>query len=144
VAAVLTTEKVGDTRLSSEEDASTRPAKRQRLVPHRDPSPEPSQDRAGSDSDSHSDAELNNNKALSDVDDGRPRTAKRKRPSSSDDDPTQKKHKHHLQQRSTGQRRPRSKSHRRYPKSHSLDQGSRIAESSSAKGRLPSPAPSTP
>merc|ERR1712093_696305 len=43
------------------------------------------------------------------------------------------------------QRRPLSKTHRQYLKSHSpLNQRSRVATSSSAKGRLPSPAPSMP
>jgi hypothetical protein len=131
--------RVGDTRLSSKEDGSPRPAERQRLLPSRDPLPELSHD------DSDSDDELNN-RADSDKDDGKPRPAKRKPPSSSYDGPTpKKKRKYHLQQRSARQRRPRSKSHGLCPKSHSpLDQGSRVAAVSNPNGRLPSPAPSAP
>jgi hypothetical protein len=115
VAAVLTAERVGDTHLSSKGDESARPSKRQRPLPYGE----------------------------SDEDDERPRPAKRKRPSSSYDGPTQRKRKHHLQPRSPRQRRPHFKSHQHYLKSHSLlDQGSRVAASSSAEGRLPSPAPS--
>ncbi|KAG4427398.1 hypothetical protein IFR05_017118, partial [Cadophora sp. M221] len=67
---------------------------------------------------------------------------KRKRPSCSAD-LTRKKPKHGLQQKRLHQRRLLSKPHRQYPKSqYPLD--SRIATSSSAKGRLLSPAPSVP
>ncbi|KAI9769831.1 MAG: hypothetical protein M1840_003825 [Geoglossum simile] len=126
-------------------DESARPAKRQRPLPYSDSSPEPSHDEAGSHSDSYSDDELNNAKAKLDKDDERPRPAKRKRPSSSYDGPTQWKRKNYLQYRSSHQRKPRSKSHQHYPKSHSLlDQGSRVAAGSSAEGQLPSPAPSAP
>jgi hypothetical protein len=86
VAAALMTGKVGDTHLSSKEDESPG------LANH-DPSPDPSQDRAGSDS--HSDDELNTN---SDGDDKEPRPMKRKWPSSSCDGPMRKKRKHRLQQ----------------------------------------------
>jgi hypothetical protein len=141
----LRPKKVGDADLSSKEDESPRPAKRQRPLPYRDLSPKSNQDEVGSHSDIHNDDELNNNKAESDEDDGRPRPAKRKRPSSSYDGPTPKKRKHHLQQRPLRQRRPRSKQHQHSLKSHSpLDQGSRVAAGSSAEGRLPSPAPSAP
>ncbi|KAI9770863.1 MAG: hypothetical protein M1839_003026 [Geoglossum umbratile] len=143
--AVLTTERVGDTHLFSKGDESARPAKRQRPLPYSDSSPEPSHDEAGSHSDSYSDDELNNAKSKSDKDDERPRPAKRKRPSSSYDGPTQWKRKNYLQYRSSRQRKPRSKSHQHYPKSHSLlDQGSRAAAGSSAEGQLLSPAPSAP
>ncbi|KAI9775082.1 MAG: hypothetical protein M1839_001474 [Geoglossum umbratile] len=142
VAAVLTTERVGDTHLSSKGDESARPAKRQRPLPYSDSSPEPSHDEAGSYSDSYSDDELNNAKAKSDEDDERPRPAKRKRPSWSYDGPTQWKRKNY---RSSRQHKPCSKSHQHYPRSHSLlDQGSRVAAGSSAEGQLPSPAPSAP
>ncbi|KAI9764343.1 MAG: hypothetical protein M1839_005960 [Geoglossum umbratile] len=68
--------------------------------------------------------------------------SKARRRSSSYDGPMPKKRKHHLQQRSTHQRRPRPKSYRHSPKSHSLYyQGSRVTAVSSPKGRLPSPAP---
>ncbi|KAI9776258.1 MAG: hypothetical protein M1839_000492 [Geoglossum umbratile] len=145
VAAVLTTERIGDTHLSSKGDESARPAKRQRPLPYSNSSPEPGHDKAGSYSDSYSDDELNNAKAKSDEDDERPRPAKRKRPSWSYDGPTQWKRKNYLQYRSSRQHKPRSKSHQHYPKSHSLlDQGSRVAAGSSAEGQLPSPAPSAP
>jgi hypothetical protein len=96
VAAVLTTERVGDTYLFSKGDKSARPAKRQRLLPYSDSSPEPSHDEAGSYSDSYSDNELNNDKAKLDKDDERPRPAKRKQPPSSYDGPTQWKRKSYL------------------------------------------------
>ena len=145
MAAALTTERVGNTHLSSKGDESARPAKRQRPLPYGDSPPEPSHDEAGSHSDSYSNGGLNNTKAESDEDDERPRPAKRKRPSSSYDGPKQRKRKDHLQQRSSRQCKPRSKSHQHYPKSHSLlDQGSRVAAGSSAKDRLPSPVPSAP
>jgi hypothetical protein len=117
--------RVGDTHLSGEVDGSPRPAERQ----------------AGCDS--HSGDELNNTKL--DKDDEKPRPMKRKRPASSQDGPMHKKPKPRLQQRSTGQHRPRSKPHGRFPKSHSpLDQGSTVAAVSSTEGRLLSPAPSAP
>jgi hypothetical protein len=142
VAAVLATERVGDTHLSSKGDESARPAKRQRPLPYIDSSSEPSYDKAGSYSDSYSDNELNNAKAKSDEDDERSRPAKRKRPSWSYDGPIQWKCKNY---RSFCQHKPCSKSHQHYSKSHSLlDQGSRVATSSNADGQLPSPAPSTP
>ena len=51
----------------------------------------------------------------------------------------------HLEQRSTPQRRPHAKLRQHSPKSYSpLDHGSRVTAVSSAKGRLPSPAPSMP
>jgi len=134
-AAALMTGKVGDTHLSSKKDESPG------LANH-DPSPEPSQDKLGSES--CSDDEFNNN-PKSDEDDGRPSPTKRKRPSSSNNGPTQKKRKRHLEQKSTRQHRPHSKLHRYYPKSHSPpDQCLRVAVGSSGEGRLPSPAPSAP
>jgi hypothetical protein len=130
-------ESSGNTHLSSKEDESARPAKRQRLLPFHDLSLLPSQDGVGSDSDHYSGDELNTNFEL-DEDDRRSRPAHRKQPSSSCDGLTQSKRKHHFQ------RRPRSKSHRHHPKPQSpFDQGSRAATGYSAKGRLPSPAPST-
>ncbi|KAI9782335.1 MAG: hypothetical protein M1839_005208 [Geoglossum umbratile] len=98
VAVVLTTKRVGDTHLSSEESA--RPAKRQRPLPYGDSSPELRHDEAGSYNDSYGDDELNNTKAELDGNDERPRPAERKRPSSSYDGPNQRKRKHHFQQRS--------------------------------------------
>jgi hypothetical protein len=134
VAPAVTAERAG---------GSPGPANGRQSPPNLDPSPEPNHDEAESRSDRDSDDELNNTE--SDEDDEEPRPAKRKRSSSSRDGPMRKKPKHCLQQRSTGQRRPRSKPHRQYPKSHSpLDQCSSVATSSRAKGRLPSPAPSTP
>ncbi|KAI9856261.1 MAG: hypothetical protein M1813_009180 [Trichoglossum hirsutum] len=74
--------------------------------------------------------------------DERPRPAERKRLSSYDGQ-NQRKRKHYFQQSFPRQRIPRSKSHKHCPKSYSLlDQGSRVAAGSSAKGRLPSLAPS--
>jgi hypothetical protein len=141
VATAVTAERVGDTHLSGKEDGRPRPAEPQQSLPNRDLSLATSHDEAGSDS--HSDDELNNND--SDDDDEEPRPTKRKRPSSSCDSPIHKKRKHRPQQRSTLQRRPHSKHHRRSPKSHSLlDQGSTVAAVSSTKGRWPSPAPSAP
>ncbi|KAI9772983.1 MAG: hypothetical protein M1840_008865 [Geoglossum simile] len=136
---------VGDTHLSSKGDKSTKPAKRQRLLPYSDSSLEPSHDEARSYSDSYSDDELNNTKAKLDMDDKRLRPAKRKRLSLSYDSPTQWRHKNYLQYISSHQHKPCSKSQHHYPKSYSLlDQGSRVAAGSSAKGQLPSPAPSVP
>jgi hypothetical protein len=54
VAAALTG-KVGDAYLSSKEDESLRPAERQRLLPSRDPSLEPSHNKTGGDSGSDDD-----------------------------------------------------------------------------------------
>ncbi|KAI9764659.1 MAG: hypothetical protein M1840_008156 [Geoglossum simile] len=101
VAAVLMTERVGNTHVSSKGDESARPAKRQQPLPYGDSSPEPSHDEAGSHSDNYSDDELNNTEAKLDEDDERPRPAKRKRPFSSCDGPTQQKYKNHLQYRSS-------------------------------------------
>jgi hypothetical protein len=144
VAAALTAERVGDTYLSGMKDRSPRPAERQRLLSSRDPSPEPSHNKAGSDSDSDSHDELEK-EADSYKDDEEPRHMKRERPSSSYDGPTLKKRKHHLQQGSARQRRPRSKSHRPRPNSHSdLNQGSRVAAVLNPEGRLPSLTPSAP
>ncbi|KAI9863873.1 MAG: hypothetical protein M1813_003525 [Trichoglossum hirsutum] len=141
--AVLTTERVSDTHLSSKGDESARPAKRQRSLPYSDSSLEPSHDEAESYSDSYSDDELNNAKAKLDKVDERPRPAKWKRPSSSYNGPTQWKCKNYLQYRSFCQRKLCSKSYQHYSKLHSLlDQGSRVAAGSSAEGQLPSPAPS--
>lgn len=140
VAAAVTAERVGDPHLSGKEDRRPRSAKRQQSLPNRDPSPEPNQDAAGSDS--RSDDELNTDL---DDDDNEAHPMKRKRPSLSCDGLMRKKRKHRLQQRSICQRRPHSKPYRRSPKSHSLlDQGSTAAAVSSTEGRLPLPAPSTP
>ncbi|KAI9866126.1 MAG: hypothetical protein M1813_001687 [Trichoglossum hirsutum] len=114
VAAVLTTERVGDTHLSSKGDESVRPAKRQRPLSYSDSSPDLSYNEVESYSDSYCDDELNNAKAKLDKDDERPRPAKRKRSSSSYDGPTQWNRKNYLQ----------------------------VAAGSSAEGQLPSPVPS--
>ena len=115
---------------------SPRPANGRQSLPNLDPPLEPSHNEAGCDSDS--DGELNNTE--SDKDDEEPRPMKRKRPSSSQDGLMHKKPKHRLQQRSTGQQRPRSKPHGRSPKSHSPpDQASRVAIVPSPQAR-----PSTP
>jgi hypothetical protein len=76
VAVVLTTERVDDTYLSSKEDESARPAKRQRPLPYSDSFLEPSHDKVGSYSDSYSNDKLNNAEAKSDEDNERPRPAK--------------------------------------------------------------------
>ncbi|TVY13332.1 hypothetical protein LARI1_G008575 [Lachnellula arida] len=89
-----------------------------------------------------SDDELNSTDSAED-DEKKPCPAKRKQLSSSHGGPTLKKPRRALQESSSCQRRPLSKPHRQYLKSHSsLDQCSRVATSSSAKGQLPSPAPS--
>merc|ERR1711964_835804 len=77
-------------------------------------------------------------------DEKKPRPAKRKQLSSSHGIVTRKKRKR-PQESSSRQRRPLSEPRRQYLKSHSSrDQCSRLPTSSSAKGRLPSPAPSMP
>jgi hypothetical protein len=48
-AAALTAERLCDTHLSDKEDRRQRPADQQRLLPSRDPSSEPSHNKAGSD-----------------------------------------------------------------------------------------------
>jgi hypothetical protein len=95
VAAALMSGKIGGIHLSSKKDESLR------LANH-DPSPEPSQDKLGSQSDSCSDDEFSNT-PKPDEDDRRPRVAKRKRkrPSSPNNGPIHKKRKHHLKQSST-------------------------------------------
>ncbi|KAG4440623.1 hypothetical protein IFR05_003882, partial [Cadophora sp. M221] len=133
VAPAETAEKVG---------GSPRPANARQSFPNLEQSPEPNHNKAGSRSDYDSDGELNSTDSAED-DEKKPRPAKRKRPSSSHDGPTRKKRRRLLQQSSSRQRRPLSKPHRQYPKSHSpLAQSSIVATSSSANGRLPSPAPS--
>jgi hypothetical protein len=136
VAAEPTAKRVGDTHLSGKTDGSPRPAKRQQLLPDREPSPATSHDEAGCDS--HSGNELNNTE--SDKDNEEPRPMKRKRPSSSQDGPMHKMPKPRLQQRSTGQYRPRSKPHKRSPKSHPQpDQTSRVAAVPSPQARSSAP-----
>jgi len=122
------------------EDGSPKSAERQQSLPNRDPSPEPSQDGAGSNP--HSDDELDN--PDSDEDNKKRRLTKRKRPSLSCDGPIHKKRKDHLQRRSTRQYRPHSKLHRPFQSHSPPDQGLRVAEGSSGEDRLPSPAPSAP
>jgi len=135
VAPAVTVERAG---------GSPKPASRRQSLPHLDPSPEPSYNEAGSRSDRDSDDELNSTDSAED-DEEEPRPAKRKQPSSSHGGPTRKKRRRRLQQSPPRQRQPLSEPHRPYPKSHSpLDQRSRVATSSSTKGRLPSPAPSMP
>lgn len=80
-------------------------AKRQRILPSRDPSLELSQAQAGSHSDNCSDGELSSTKAESDENDWRSCPTKRKRPSSSYVSPTQRKREQHPQQGSTQQGR---------------------------------------
>lgn len=136
VVAALTSRKVGDTHLSSKKDESLR------LANH-DPSSESSQDKLESHNSSFSDDELNNNPVSINVD-REPRPTKRKRLSSSNNS-IYKKYKRYLEQRSTPRHRLYAKSRLYSPKSYSpLDHGSRVTAVSSAKGRLPSPAPSTP
>ncbi len=132
VAAEPTAKRVGDTHLSGKVDGSPRRAERQQLLPNREPSPAASHDEAGCDG--HRGDELNNPE--SDKDDEEPRPMKRKLPASSQDGLMHKKPKPRLQQKSTGQHRPRSKPHKRSPKSHSqLDQGSRVAAVPSPQAR---------
>jgi hypothetical protein len=88
--ATLTSEKVGDTHLSSKDESS-------RLATH-DPSPEPSQDKLGNHSSNCSDDELNSNPVSINVD-REPRPTKQKRLTSSNN-PIYKKRKRHLKQRS--------------------------------------------
>merc|ERR1711977_561294 len=115
---------------------------RRQSLPNLDPSPEPSHNEAGSRCDRDGDDELNSSDSAGD-DEKEPRPAKRKQPSSSHGGPARKKRRRPLQQSPPRQRRPLSKPHRQYPRSHSpLNQRSRVATSSSAEGRLPSPAPS--
>jgi hypothetical protein len=134
VAPVVTAERAG---------GSPRLANRRQSLPNLDPSPEPSHNEAGSRSGGDSDDELNSTDSAED-DEKKPCPAKRKQ-LSSHDGPTRKKRRRPLQESSSRQRRPFSKPHRQYLKSHSpLDQCSRVATSSSARGRLPSPAPSMP
>ena len=134
VAPVVTAEGAG---------GSPRPANRWQSLPSVDPSPETSHNEAGSRSGGGSDDELNSTDSAED-DEKKPRPAKRKQ-LSSHDGPTRKKRSRPLQESSSRQRKPLSKPHRQYLKSHSpLDQCSRVAMSLSAKGRLPSPAPSMP
>ncbi|KAI9768892.1 MAG: hypothetical protein M1839_003846 [Geoglossum umbratile] len=138
VAAVVTAKRIGDNRLSGEEDGSPRPAEPQRLLPSQDPSPEPGHDGTESSSDGNGNNELSNK---ADWDNGRLHSAKRRRQSSSYDGPMSKKHKHHLQRKYTHQRRPHPESYPHSPKSHSFYyQGSRVTTVSSPEGRLPSPA----
>ncbi|KAL5316367.1 hypothetical protein ACEPPN_015412 [Leptodophora sp. 'Broadleaf-Isolate-01'] len=135
VAPVVTAERAG---------GSPRPANRRQSLPNLDPSPEPSHNEAGIRCDLDSDDELNSSDSAGD-DEKEPRPAKRKQPSSSHGGPARKKRRRPLQQNPPRQRRHLSKPHRQYPKLHSpLNQRSRVATSSSAEGRLPSPAPSMP
>ncbi|KAH0538364.1 hypothetical protein FGG08_005059 [Glutinoglossum americanum] len=134
MAAAVTAKRISDNHLSGKEGGSPRLAERQRLLPSRDPSPEPGHDETGSDSDGNNNKP--SNKADPDKDNGWLRPAKRRRRSSSYDGPMPKKRKHHLQQRSIHQRRPHSR------KSYSLYyQGSRVTAVPIPEGRLPSPAP---
>ncbi|KAH6662058.1 hypothetical protein B0J14DRAFT_571244 [Halenospora varia] len=135
VAPVVTAERPG---------GSPRPANRRQSLPNLNPSPETSHNEAGSRSGGDSDDELNSTDSVED-DEKKPRPAKRKQLSSSHDGLTRKKRRRPLQESSSRQRRPLFKPYRQYLKSHSpLDQCSRVATSSSAKGRLPSSAPSMP
>jgi hypothetical protein len=123
---------------------SPKPANRRQSHPNLDLSPEPNYNTAGSRSGGDSGDELNSTDSAED-NEKKPRPAKRKQLSSSHDGPTRKKRRRPLQESSSRQRRPLFKPHRQYLKSHSpLDQCSRVATSSSAKDRLPSPAPSMP
>ncbi|KAL5312933.1 hypothetical protein ACEPPN_019359 [Leptodophora sp. 'Broadleaf-Isolate-01'] len=123
---------------------SLRLANRRQSLPNLDPSLEPSHNEAGSRSGGDSDDELNSTDSAKD-DEKKPRPAKRKQLSSSHDGPTGKKRRRLPRESSSRHRRPLSKPHRQYLKSHSpLDQCSRVATSSSGTGRLPSPAPAMP
>merc|ERR1711900_1181 len=133
-APVVTAERAG---------GSPRPANRQQSLPNLDPSPESSHSEAGSRSGGDSDDELNTTNSA-EYDEKKPRPAKRKQLSSSHGIVTRKKRKR-PQESSSRQRRPLSEPRRQYLKSHSSrGQCSRLPTSSSAKGRLPSPAPSMP
>jgi hypothetical protein len=80
---------------TGEKAGYTHPSKRQRLLPSRDPAPEPCHNKAGSSSDSDGDDKLIN-KIDSDDHNREPRPTKQKRPSSPEDSPTSKKRKYHL------------------------------------------------
>lgn len=116
VAAALT-EKIDDIRLPSQENESARPAKRQMLVPNRDPSPESDQDKRGKNADNYSNGGHNN----TELDEGGAghRPAKRQRLSPSCDWPTPQKHQQHLQWKSSSQPRRRSKHQQRSRKTYS-------------------------
>jgi len=116
--------------LDWEADSMAPMQRAQQLLPNRDPSPATSHDEAVCDS--HSDDELNNTESAED--DEEPCPVKRERPFSSQDGPMHKKPKHRLQQRSTGQHRPRSRPHGR-----SLDQASRVAAVPSPQARPSAP-----
>merc|ERR1711964_645025 len=123
---------------------SPRPANRRQSLPNLDPSPEPSHNEAGSRSGGDSADELNSTDSAED-DEKKARLAKRKQLSSSHDGPKRKKRKRPLQQSSSRQHRSLAEPHGQSPKSRSpLGQCSRVTTASSAKGRLPSAAPSMP
>jgi len=123
---------------------SPRPANRRQSLHNLDLSLEPSQYEVGSRSVSDSDDDLISTDSAED-DKKKTRPTKRKQLSLSHDGLTRKKRRPLVQESSSRQRRPPSKPHCRYLRSYSpLDQCSRVATSSSAKGRLPSPAPSMP
>ena len=133
VAPVVTAERAG---------GSPRPSNRRQSLPNLDPSPEPSHNEAGGRCGRDSDDELNSSDSAR-HNEKEQRLAKRKQPSSSHGGPARTKRRHPLLQSPPRQRRPLSKLHRQYPRSHPpLNQRSRVATSSSAEGRLPSPAPS--
>ncbi|KAH8787553.1 hypothetical protein F5882DRAFT_110926 [Hyaloscypha sp. PMI_1271] len=135
VAPAVTAERAG---------GSPRLANGRQSLPNLDPTPEPSHNEAGSRSGRDSDDELNSSDSPED-NEKKPCPAKRKQPSSSHGGPARKKRRRPLQQSPPRQRRPLSEPHRQYPKSHSpLNQRPRVATSSSAESRLPSPAPSMP
>jgi hypothetical protein len=90
------------------EDEGTKPPRRQRPLPSHDSSPEPGQDARGSHGNGCRHDELSSTHAESDEEERWPRPTKRKRPSLSNAGLAQKKRKHHLQQRSTRERRARS------------------------------------
>ena len=104
----------------------------------KDPSPRPSQARSGDQIETHGD-EFDSYSAGPDGSGGRPRPAKRKRPSSPDDDLTKKRKyplltsTHYSRARLVGCRRSE-----RSPASHS-DRSTSRAEYNNTKGRVPSP-----
>lgn len=135
----LITEMGDEPHLSANGIRRTSLAKRQRILPSRDLSLEPSQDQARTNSDNCSDDKLISTEAELDEDDWRPCPTKRKRPSSSYVGPTQRKRKQHLQEGSTQQGRKFSpQGHCWKPRSR-FNHGSRVVPGCSGNSQLPSP-----
>lgn len=121
--AALTTKRNNEACLSREEDERVLRARRRRPLSSRHTSLELGQGEIGCHSDDGHDGELSDTHYTeSDEEKRRPRPAKRKRSSLPHAGPMRKKQKDHLQQRSTRQPRPGSRSHRHSLKSPFLSQ----------------------